>query len=97
MKLIIEIPVLKVTGDAIGVGHIATVPFEYDSVDKLQKTLKTRTEKLIKLNGNSTQTDYSFTHSGYSLDLRRLIHGGKYEAPDIMTVAEYFKSHKKGA
>lgn len=96
MKLMIEIAVMKLdaSGDA-ELGHIHTLPFEYESVEKLEGTLKRRTEKLLKLNGQATQADYCFKHDGYEIDLRKLVFDGKYEPPGVMTVHEYFKSHNK--
>lgn len=96
MKLMIEIAVMK--HDKFGeaeLGHIHTLPFEYESVEKLENTLKRRTEKLLKVNGHATSADYCFKHGGYEIDLRKLIFDGKYEPPGVMTVHEYFKSHNK--
>lgn len=95
MKLILEIAVILPDTDT-DLGHILTQPFEYESATKLEATLKRRTEKLLKLNGTATSDDYCFQHEGYELDLRKLVFDGKYEAPDIKTVHEYFKSHHKG-
>jgi hypothetical protein len=93
MKLIIEIAVM--TNSDAELGHIHTLPFEYESVVKLENILKLSTEKLIKMNGHATATDYYFKHEGYEIDLRKLVFDGKYEPPGVMTVHEYFKSHNK--